>query len=95
MNQSDVVALYHARVGYDSRSKKQAAKEVQTIIDIIRDEVLKGNNVVFSNFGKFYVDTRKDHGGIDPRTGEKILIPSRKVFKFKPSVNLKNEVKNL
>jgi DNA-binding protein HU-beta len=54
---------------------------------------LKHNKpVVLTGFGTFQVIRRKTRVGINPATGEKMQIPSKKVPKFKPGKALRGLV---
>jgi nucleoid DNA-binding protein len=52
---------------------------------VICDELKQGSDLVVPGIGKFSVVVRAAKQGRNPRTGESILIPERKVVSFKPS----------
>lgn len=66
-----------------------ARKIVDLILETIKARLSKGERVVLSGFGSFTVRRRKDKKGINPQTGEAVLIPGRNTVKFKPSKYLK------
>jgi nucleoid DNA-binding protein len=66
-----------------------ARKIVDLILDTIKGRLSQGERVVLSGFGSFTVRRRKDKKGINPQTGESIIIPGRNTVKFKPSKYLK------
>jgi len=49
-----------------------------------------GEDVLISGFGCFRVVARKDRKGVNPQTGNALIIPGRKAVKFKPSKYLKS-----
>jgi DNA-binding protein HU-beta len=52
----------------------------------------KGEEVVIANFGSFKVKERAERKGRNPKTGEEIIIPAKKVVSFSPGKNLKESV---
>ena len=88
MNKSDLSkAVYGAHGGM---SHINAQKVVDLIFDIIKDRLSRGEKVLISGFGCFRIVARKDKRGVNPQTGEPIVIPGRKAVKFEPSKYLKS-----
>ncbi|MCK5451409.1 MAG: integration host factor subunit beta [Candidatus Omnitrophica bacterium] len=69
-------------------------KVVQRTFDIITDSLSRGNKVELRNFGIFKVKTRKGRLGRNPRTGEGVNIPDKKVVSFKSGMRMKLDVEN-
>jgi len=73
-----------SEVAKDSGLKKvEAEKAVKSTFDVISKALSKGNNVTLIGFGTFSVYQRAARKGKNPRTGETIKIPAKKVAKFK------------
>jgi nucleoid DNA-binding protein len=70
-------------------SYADALKIVDLILETIKQRLTSGEKVVLSGFGCFRVVTRKDRKGVNPQTGESLVIPGRKAIVFKPSKYLK------
>ena len=70
-------------------SKKDAAKTLETIFDLIKENLENGESINISGFGKFTVHEKRARIGRNPRTGEEIEIDARRVVTFKPSVALR------
>ena len=66
---------------------------VQKTLDTIIDSLSKGETVELRNFGIFKVKSRKKRMGRNPRTGENIPVPEKKVVTFKPGLVMKERVK--
>jgi integration host factor subunit alpha len=66
-------------------SKKDSVRIVESIFEIIKDELDKGKAVKISGFGKWAVKAKKKRKGRNPQTGEALMIDARKVITFKPS----------
>ena len=73
-------------------SKTQAKKAVESILDGISESLSDGEKVTLTGFGTFQVQEREARTGRNPQTGEKMLIPARKVPKFSPGKGLKDSV---
>jgi len=76
-----------------SFTKKQALEIVNFVFDTIIENLKKGEDVSVAGFGTFKVKVRKSRTAINPRTGEKVEVPAKKVAKFTPSKNLKDAIK--
>jgi integration host factor subunit alpha len=73
-------------------SKKDSVRIVESVFEIIKDELDKGKSVMISGFGKWMVKAKKKRRGRNPQTGESLTIDARKVITFKPSHVLRNAV---
>lgn len=62
---------------------------------VLADLVAKGNEVTLPGVGKIEIRDRGERNCMNPKTGEKIVIPSRKAVCFKPCKALKDAVKTL
>ena len=70
-----------------------AQRAVNTICDVIQDELRKGNKVQITRFGTFAPHTWAKHKINSIADGSKITIPKRKVATFKAGSELKSAVK--
>lgn len=68
-------------------------KIVQMILDSIVESLIAGNTVEFRNFGIFKIKTRKARLGRNPKTGESVEIPEKKVVTFKAGLEMKKKVR--
>ena len=74
-------------------SKKDSARIVESVFDIIKDSLAKGEKIKISGFGNFVVKEKKSRRGRNPQTGKAIKIPAKKVVKFKAGKVLAGKVK--
>ena len=69
---------------------------VKQIIQMLFDEVVKelsvGNRLEFRDFGVFEVVVRKARTGRNPRTGDKVAVPPKRVVTFKMGKVMKEKV---
>ena len=68
-------------------------KIVQRTLDAVAESLERGETVELRNFGVFKVKTRRGRIGRNPRTGEEVPVPEKKVVVFKPGLILKQKVK--
>ena len=73
-------------------SKKQAKEIVESMFEIMKKTLEKGEHVLISGFGKFYVQFKWARKGRNPRTGEKIFLKSRRKVLFRSSPKLKDRI---
>ena len=73
-------------------TEKQAALAVQAFIDIVGDEMKKGEAVQLTGFGTFDVLAREAREGRNPLTGETISIAASRSPRFKAGKALKDKV---
>lgn len=89
MNATELVEKISGRTGI---SVGDAAKVVKTAMEIIGDEMARGEKVALANFGVFGVTAKAERSGHNPRTGEPITIPAHKSPTFKAYTALKEKV---
>ena len=89
MTKAGIVNDVYERVGV---SKKEAADYVEAVFSTVKDTLSKGEEVKISGFGKFEVHQKGSRVGRNPRTRVEIIIPERKVPRFKVSQVLKDEL---
>lgn len=63
----------------------QAKAAIDAVFDTLVNALKKGDNATLLGFGSFVVVERPERQGVNPKTGEKIMLPAKKVVKFKPS----------
>ncbi|MGD9159356.1 MAG: HU family DNA-binding protein [Desulfobacteraceae bacterium] len=72
--------------------KKKAKNIVNSLIEIMKKRLEKGDNVYIHGFGRFDVIFKWARKGHNPKTGEKIFINSKRTVKFKSFKKLKERV---
>jgi DNA-binding protein HU-beta len=88
MNKNDISKKVHEAHG--GMSYVEARKIVDLILETIKERLSKGEKVLISGFGCFSIMKRKNKKGVNPQTGESVIIPGRNAVKFKPSKYLKS-----
>ncbi|HUF18213.1 MAG TPA: integration host factor subunit beta [Thermoanaerobaculia bacterium] len=70
-------------------TKKQAETIVNIVFDSIVGSLRSGEKIELRGFGSFRLRSRKSRTGRNPKTGEKVDVPSKRIPYFKPGKELK------
>ena len=89
MNKTELVAAIAEKT---ELSKKDSEKALKAFIDVVTEELQKGEKIQLVGFGTFEVAERAAREGINPLTGEKMQIEASKAPKFKAGKALKDAV---
>jgi DNA-binding protein HU-beta len=89
MNKADLVNLVAART---ELTKTDVSLVVDAAIDTIIDSVVEGKKVSILGFGSFEPRERSARQGLNPKTGEKINIPAKRVPAFTAGKMFKDRV---
>jgi len=89
MNKTELVAAIASESGI---SKKDADAALKAFVDVVSDELKKGEKVQLVGFGTFEVSERAERTGRNPQTKETITIPASRAPKFKAGKALKDLV---
>ena len=73
-------------------TKKEATQIVETLLEIMKRNMEKGEDILISGFGKFCVRTKRERRGRNPATGEALTLSKRRVVTFKCSGKLREKV---
>jgi len=90
MTKKDIVLKIAEETGIKQIDVK---KVVQKTLDRIVEALDRGETVELRNFGIFKVKSRKGRVGRNPRTGESVTIPDKKVVSFKAGLVMKDKVR--
>jgi len=91
MNRSDLIETLKNKEGL---SRKTAEKIVDTFFGAISDTISTGARVEIRGFGSFTVKKYKAYTGRNPKSGQKIPVPPKKLPFFKVGKELKEMVDN-
>jgi integration host factor subunit alpha len=85
----DIIESVYEHLGVP---KKDCIRIVESLFEIIKDDLDKWNTVMISGFGKWTVKAKKARKGRNPKTGKEMTIDARRVVTFKPSNVLRDAV---
>ena len=90
MTRSDLVEELAAR--FSQLAHRDAEHAVKTLLDAMSDTLARGNRIEIRGFGSFSINRRPPRMGRNPRSGESVAIPEKRVPHFKPGKALREEV---
>ncbi|MBC7445225.1 MAG: integration host factor subunit beta [Polaromonas sp.] len=90
MTRSDLVEELAAR--FNQLTHRDAEFAVKTLLDAVSDALVRGNRIEIRGFGSFSVNRRPPRMGRNPRSGESVAIPEKRVPHFKPGKALREAV---
>ena len=90
MTRSDLVEELAAR--FAQLTQRDAEHAVKTIQDAVSDALVQGQRIEIRGFGSFSVSRRPARIGRNPRSGESVSIPEKRVPHFKPGKALREAV---
>ena len=67
-------------------------RNLKAILDAMGDALVKGHRIEIRGFGSFSVNRRSPRIGRNPRSGESVMIPEKRVPHFKPGKALREQV---
>ena len=89
MTKKDIVLKIAEETGIKQVDVK---KVVQRTLDHVITSLKGGETVELRNFGIFKVKSRRGRTGRNPRTGDKVPVPPKRVAVFKPGLIMKREI---
>ena len=90
LTKADLINELHDSGTVNTKALAEAA--VDTIINGIAADLAAGGGVILKGFGRLHVAERGPSVGRNPRTGEVIQIPAKRVVRFKPALALTNRL---
>jgi integration host factor subunit beta len=89
MTKADLVELVanHADI-----ARKQADEVVQVVLESIVSALHRSDKVELRGFGSFRIRQRGERVGRNPKTGDQVEVPSKKIPFFKPGKHLREEL---
>ena len=72
--------------------KKKSLETAEFLLELIKDHLEVGNDVLVSGFGKFCVKEKKERKGRNPATGDDLMLKPRRVVTFKSSGKLRDKL---
>ena len=73
-------------------SEKKSSETVETLLEIIKQTLASGEDVLISGFGKFCVKEKSEREGWNPATGGDMMLAPRRVVTFRCSGKLRERV---
>jgi integration host factor subunit alpha len=84
-----VVDAIHDQLGYP---KNKSAEMLEILLELIKKNLEKGEDVLISGFGKFCVKDKNERRGRNPATGADMVLDKRRVVTFRCSHLLREKI---
>ena len=91
LTKADIIESVHEQLGFQ---KNDSAEIIEIQIEIIKESLELGDEVLISGFGKFRVKKKRRRRGRNPTTGEDLTLSPRRVVTFKCSGTLRDRINN-
>ena len=89
LTKAQIVELILNHIGLP---KNRSSEIAETLLEIIKNTLASGEDVMISGFGKFCVREKKERRGRNPATGKDMMLASRKIVTFKCSGKLRDMI---
>jgi integration host factor subunit alpha len=91
LTKADIINAVQTEAGF---TKHQSTEIIEGLIELIKNKLEKGEDVLISGFGKFCVMDKGERRGRNPATGEDLMLAPRRVVTFKCSGKLRERINN-
>ena len=78
-----------AKLGFTNKRSQEIS---ESLLEIMKETLGSGEDVLISGFGKFCVKHKRQRRGRNPATGDDLLLGERSVVTFKPSTILRDRI---
>jgi integration host factor subunit alpha len=92
VTRANLCEVVYQKVGL---SRTESASLVELVLKEMTDCLERGETVKLSSFGSFVVRDKGQRVGRNPKSGQEVPIPPRRVMVFKPSNILKARINGL
>jgi len=87
MNKADLTEVLSTRAGIP---KVRAANYINILTEAIQEALVRNEKVTISDFGTFTVSHRREFTGHNPKNGQVMSVPARRIPVFRAGKGLKN-----
>ena len=87
LTKADIVQIITQETGLP---KNKSGYIVEQLLEIMKDTLASGDDVLISGFGKFCVRDKSERRGRNPSTGDDMMLAARRVVTFKCSGKLRD-----
>ena len=74
-------------------SSSEASKQVEGFLAVVVERLKENDQINISGFGVLEVKMRNERLSVNPKTGQRFLVPPKIVPSFRPSNKLKEKFK--
>ena len=92
LTKAHVVERVQSKLGLP---KEKSTELVESLLEIIKRTLARGEDVLVSGFGRFCVKDKKERRGRNPQTGDDMMLRQRRVITFRCSGVLRDKINDL
>jgi len=89
LTKAQIIDVIHNQLGFP---KNKSAEFLEILLEILKNKLEKGEDVLISGFGKFCVKEKKERRGRNPATGGDMILDKRRVVTFRCSHLLRDKI---
>lgn len=89
LTKAHIIESIHNQLGLP---KKNCAEIFESLLDIMKNSLTDGDDVLISGFGKFCIKDKKERRGRNPATGSDMMLDQRRVVTFRCSSVLRSRI---
>jgi integration host factor subunit alpha len=89
LTKAQIADCIHLELGFP---KNRAAELLELMLELIKNRLENGEDVLISGFGKFCVKKKHERRGRNPATGQDMLLCRRRVVTFRCSHVLREQI---
>ena len=89
LTKAHIAKTIHDRLDF---TNDRSAQLVDSLLEIIKQTLENGEDVLITGFGKFWVREKRERRGRNPHTGEDLMLAPRKVIVFISSGVLRDKI---
>ena len=94
MTRSELISRLAAHSHFAQLTATDAELSVKAILDALSEALARGDRIEVRGFGSFALNYRPSRQGRNPKTGETVLVPAKKVPHFTPGKELRERVES-
>jgi len=89
LTKAKIVDTIHEDLGFP---KNKSSELLEILLELMKNALEKGEDVLISGFGKFCVKEKKQRRGRNPATGDDMILGQRRVVTFRCSHLLREKI---
>ena len=89
LTKAKIVDTIHEDLGFP---KNKSSELLEILLELMKNALEKGEDVLISGFGKFCVKEKKQRRGRNPATGNDMILDQRRVVTFRCSHLLRDKI---
>jgi len=89
LTKADIISTIQENLQFP---RKECVDIVEDLLEIMKQTMSRGEDILISGFGKFCIKDKKQRRGRNPSTGDDMILHPRRVVTFRCSGKLRNKI---